>query len=221
MATNYATNQNKTPYCGVSDVKRVLQTDVSFTSSSNPTKDDVIQYIQEAQEQVDSDTGRAWRERTVTNEYQDIDPELYNHEVGVRIKLNHRFIKTLDSGEGDSLEVWNGASYEDLLANYTEGRANDFWLDYENGVLYLRRVFFVNRYQGIKITYRYGETTVPHTIRQATAIHAAVLILANEDHSFLLSETGESKNMGYDQRTAKYEARYKRLLKNFAEIVVV
>lgn len=220
MATNYPTSTSSVTYCAVADVARVLNkaTDY-FTASTIPSSSSVETFILEAEEQVDRDTQRAWRSRTVTNEYHDINKNTQWHPgQGIRIKLNHRFIKSLSSGSGDKLEVWEGSGYIDFLTNRTEGRGNDFWLDYENGVLYLRNYVYVFYANAIRITYRYGEETVPFNITQATAIHAGFLILNNEDSSFLLSETGETKNQPYDQRLSILQRRYKQILSNFAEV---
>jgi hypothetical protein len=213
MATDFVVGATPS-YCTSSDVARLLNKPVNyFTTSSTPDIESVNSFIFEAEEIVDKDTQSAWRERKVTNEYHTIDRnQYYEYQTGYRIKLVHKFLRPLSSVAGDKLEVWNGQVYEDYLLTRTEGRGNDFWLDYERGVLFIRGVLFRTRESQFRVTYRYGMTTVPANIKQATALRAAIMLIVNEDNSFMLNETGESRNMPYDARVAKYEQQYKRIV---------
>ena len=53
------------------------------------------------------------------------------------------------------MEVWDGTQYEDWLTTKTEGRNEDYWLDYEKGVLYLRTTRYTP-ISGVRISYRFN-----------------------------------------------------------------
>ena len=213
MAINTTTTTTPT-YCAAADVARLLNKETNyFTANTVPSTDSVNAFIMEAEEVVDKDTQSAWRTRKVTNEYHTIERnQEYEYQTGYRIKLVQKYLKPLTTAQGDKLEVWNGSEYEDFLVTKTEGRGKDFWLDYERGVLFIRGFIFRTRESQFRITYRYGQTVVPKNIQQATALRVAIMLLVNEDNSFILNETGETRNMQYDQRVAKYEQQYKRIV---------
>lgn len=198
------------------DVARVMNKPLGyFTESTVPSDAAVNDYILEAEEVVDNDTQTASRIRKVTNEYHTVERNTpYYTQTGYRVKLNYKFIRELDDSAGDKLEIWNGTTYENYLTTKTEGRGNDFWLDYESGVLYIRGMFLTQREKGIRLTYRYGKAEVSKNIQLATALQVAILLLVNEDNSFILNETGETRNMGYDQRVAQYDKKYRRIVFN-------
>ena len=121
----------------------------------------------------------------------------------------------------DKLEIWNGSSYDNWLVDRTQGRAEDFWIDHEQGILFLRLFYpyFVTKV--IRMGYRYGETSVPKDIRRATALHASILLLESDDRSFLVSETGDSTRLTYAERIAQYEKQIEKILHNRTEINVI
>ena len=208
-------------YCSAEDVRRILSANFNFSSSTLPTEGDINSFIEEAEAEIEEITQHAWRTKTVTNEFYDIPTnERYSLETGLPIKLNHRAILDLTSGT-DKVELWDGSVYSDWLVDQTQGRANDFWLDNTKGVLYLRRQWNYNRNKALRMTYRYGESSVPSNIRQAAAIHAAILVVAFDDNSAVLDETGDPTRSTHDQRIIHLRARIKSLLKNKQEFGIV
>lgn len=137
-----------------------------FTTDSNMEDN-----INRNEDKIDSDTGHAWRTKTVTNEFHNIDSPYVTFR-GIRISLNHRSIKTLDGNEGDKIEIWNGNDYDDYVATKTEGRANDFWIESGIGNVYLI-TFPTTRPLGLRATYRYGEDTVAGDIKKACILLSA------------------------------------------------
>ena len=150
--------------------------------------DSVIEaLINRAEDQIDQRTRHAWRTRysgtttgadvTAKYEYYDID-SCYDSSVGGRkIFLNHRKITAFSHAASDVLEVWNGSAYEDYIQTKTEGRDDDFWVDYELGVLYISR--YENLPRGIRLKYRYGEATVPYDIADCACKLAALDLVKN------------------------------------------
>lgn len=146
----------------------------AFSANTIPTDSQVDAFIYRSQDYIDMRTKHAWRSTTVTDEYYD-NKEVYEDGF-LKVYLNHRKIRTLATGSGDKLEVWNGSSWEDWVAagsGKTEGRANDFWVDYTNGILFINvSGSYVSN--ALRMTYRYGDSTVPFDIEQAATLLTAI-----------------------------------------------
>jgi hypothetical protein len=202
-------------YCEPSDVKRVLRAKNNFSSSTNPSEDEVYEYIQEAMEEIDRLTRNAWRTRTITKEYHSVpDRFFYEYGVGLKLKLGHRNIKPFDSDAGDMIEIWNGTAWEDWVATKSEGRNKDYWLDEQNGFLHIIRRLWFHRNRSIRITYRYGETTVPDDIKKATSLLVAANILESDDYSTsaMINDTSQNTNTSHRDRVENWEQKAYRLL---------
>lgn len=208
-------------YCEVTDVQEEMQAETAFSASTRPTLATIQKWIYSASDTIIQETGHAWHEVTVTDEYHNIDTNYQYHlRAGVRIKLNHRKIREFSSASGDHLYVWDGSAYVDYLTDKTEGRDNDYWVDYTNGVLYLTSYYQRVFEKPIKLTYRYGETSVPYDIRQACAQMVAERLLNFEDNSFTLADTGDTKQMSYDPRISRLRSSYKAILARHTEVTV-
>lgn len=206
-----------TTYCAATDVQRILASS-AFSVSTTPTSTQVESTINRFEDFVDDYTGHAWRTKTVTNEYYDV---LYGDKKnGFRVKLNHRNIRSLDTDEGDALEIWNGSSWVDYVTTKTEGRANDFWINYTDGVLFFneRPASFM---QSVKFTYRYGDSSVPTPIRDAVALLAAAEILSSDDRSALIDETGDASRSSHQSRIQKWTETAYELLRRYKEVVLI
>lgn len=168
-----------------------------FTEVSNPTISDVERMIEQFEDYIDFRTQHAWRERRVSKyEYHRLG------YLGVRggwfvwlgfpIFLKHRKVKQFSKEQGDAFEVFNGSSWEDWLTTKTEGVNGDYWVDYDNGIIY---VFGYWRYVGFKdfmvrVKYRYGEETVPKDITRACALLVAAHLVSVNDRLFMIPEGG-------------------------------
>lgn len=215
-------------YAAGTDVQAILQLKTAFSGSSTPTLDDVNIFLAMSADQIDQLTQHAWRELTVTDEFYNFP--FRSHAglswgmpgwTGIPIHLRHRKIRTLDNSEGDKLEIWNGSSYEDWVVTKSEGRDEDYWMDEEQGILYVRFYYPYFREKAIRLTYRYGETSVPNDIRKASAYQAAIMVLESDDRSMLLNDTGESNTLPYDNRVTNWNRQVKKLLHNRIEIPVI
>lgn len=213
-----------TEYCEEADVQRILQKATVFSGSTTPTAVQVEDFINAAEDEIDQRTQHAWRLVTVTDEFYDLPS--YGHaghhsfDPGIKIHLRHRKITTLANGT-DKLEVWTGSEYEDWTGTRTEGRANDFWIDLEQGVLWIKYFYPFFTERAVRMTYRYGETSVPKDIRDATAMLAAIKVLQSDDRSAELNETGDPSRLPYDGRIAQWNAQVNRILKNRTELNIV
>lgn len=208
-------------YCAVSDVERVLGLSADyFTTATVPTASQVEAHIITAQDLIDNRTNHAWRTASVSNEFYDL-PSWNDRRFrdGLKVFLNHRKIRPIIS-ETDKIELFLGNAYTDIAATGTEGRANDFWLDYNQGVLYLKTGHYSARERGLRMTYRYGETSVPADVRDAAAMLAAMELVTSDDHTMVLPETGDPTRMTHDLRVSRWRSRVDKILRNRTEIRV-
>ena len=160
----------------------------------------------------------AWRELTVTNEYHTIEYPEIRYE-GVKIFIQNRNTKTFDSGEGDKLEVWNGSEWEDYLVTRTEGRTNDYWVDEEDGILWIRTYSRLKRTFDVRLTYRFGENNLKKDIRKACIRLTAIDILQSDDKSILLPEG--SSNIPPSDKVEKWQEQADTIIQNNRELKVV
>lgn len=211
-----------TTYCNISDVKRVLQNSFKFGENATPNKDDVESFINEAEDEIDHRTQNSWRSTEVTNEFYNLPfNEYFDYSIGLAIHLRHRNIKTLSSTVGDKIELWTGSEYIDWLTDKTEGRGEDFWLEEEQGILHLRYYYAFYREKALRLTYRYGETTVPKDIRKATAMMAAIDLIQSDDMSAMLDETGDPTRMSHLNRIERMQKQIDVILTNRTELSVI
>jgi len=157
-----------TCYITTADVADFLR--ISITSQTSPSVAQVEKLIKRAEDKIDRRTGHAWRVKSTT-EIFDL-PLLYNFGWGSPITLKHRNIRTksgnctsLDSAQGDKIEVWKGATSEwSCLVN----DSGSYEVEYIKGEIYLRGfIFTILRRNRVRVTYRYGDTSVPEDIKDA------------------------------------------------------
>lgn len=211
-------------YCSADDVKRIMGHTFDYGAATNPSDDWVTSFIEEATDEIDSRTHHAWRAVTVSNEYHDISsyPVPYESaDTWIKISIKHRAVRAFSSGSGDKIEVWDGASWIDWVATKTEGRAGDYWADLKKGKLYMRFSLLFFKERGVRLTYRYGETTIPNDIRRACAMLAAVNLYRNDDMSDATAETGDPVVAPYDARISQMEREIKRILHNRVEVFAI
>lgn len=204
-------------YCTPSQVAAFLQVP-DFNTTTSPTKTEVDSLILENTELIEQKTMNSWRETTVTNEYHTIGIPEIRYE-GVKIYLENRNIKTFDTNEGDKLEVFNGSVWENYLTTRTEGRNNDYWIDKEDGILWIRTYpRYIKRKFDVRLTYRFGENNLSKDIRKACIRLTASDILQSDDKSILFPEG--SSNIPYVDKAAKWERQAKEIIQNNRELKV-
>ena len=152
-----------TTYCTVADVADFLR--VPITATSTPNKAQVEKIINRKEEELDRRIGHTFgRNKTITNEIHDL-PLLYTYCWGTPLFLKHRNCIYLSSSAGDKIEIWKGAD-----ATYTDILDNSQWFDFEPvyGRLFLSGyIFTILRKNRVRVTYRYGDATVPLDVADA------------------------------------------------------
>ena len=162
-----------TTYCSVADVADFLR--VSITATSTPNKKQVEKIINRKEEELDRRIGHTFgRNKTVSKEIHDL-PLLYTYGWGTPVYLKHRNCRDFDTSAGDKIEVWQGAdsAYNDIIQ---DGQ----WYDFEPtlGRLFFRGyIFTILRKYRVRVTYRYGDATVPLDIEDSCVKLTAIDIL--------------------------------------------
>ena len=157
-----------TCYASTADIADFLR--INITACTSPSIAQVEKLIKRSEDKIDRRTGHAWRTKTTTEIYN--LPLLYTFGWGTFIALKHRNIKykagadtCLDTAEGDKIEIWNGSNgqWSDYVC--TPG---SYDIEYIKGEVYLRGfIFSILRQNRVRVTYRFGDTTVPEDIKDA------------------------------------------------------
>ncbi|MCJ2531429.1 MAG: hypothetical protein LN413_03830 [Candidatus Thermoplasmatota archaeon] len=218
-----------TTYCSSLQVSSLLGRAEDFSVNTRPTKAHVEDIINAAEDEVDRYTNTAWRPLTVTDEFHDFkSPRIYGRPLpsytfwlfDVRdfrfVPFRHRPVVSPITTPTDKLEVWRGNEYEDIAATGTEGRQNDWWVDYDKGVLYFVSKWPLRERNGVRLTYRYGADAVPNDLRHATVLLSAVYLATGTVGTFLLPEGGSEP--GYESRWEKWEERAYQILDHYWEL---
>lgn len=209
---------NMVTYCTAANVASFLNLN-SFSGSTDPTTTEVEEYIEMNEDYIDRETMHAWRAVTVSQETHHLDSPAYNLRDGVDIYLNHRKI-TAFSSPTDKLEVWNGSEWEDYAATRTEGRNNDFWIDYEMGIVFIKTFpRTIPRFFSVRVTYRYGEAAVAKDIKKACILLTAADIIETDDRSILFPEG--TSNVPLLEKSRIFRERAEKIINANREIKAV
>jgi hypothetical protein len=158
-----------TCYATTADIADFLR--INITACTSPSIAQVEKLIKRSENKIDRRTGHAWRTKTTTEIYN--LPLLYTFGWGTFIALKHRNIKykagadtCLDTAAGDKIEIWNGSNgqWSDYVC--TPG---SYDIEYIKGEVYLRGfIFSILRQNRVRVTYRFGDSSVPEDIEDAT-----------------------------------------------------
>lgn len=182
----FDTEYPTTTYCTPEDISAqlgMLNADGSrmvYTESTNPRRSDVIEFIREAETQIDRDTKNSWREASVIEEYHDIKPPL----PGLPTKdttfcLMYSHIRTIDPTK-DKIEFWDGGTWVDYAQ--TAQSWDTWWVDYDSGIIHICNFWpWMNIGNNrIRCTYRWGYTEVPEDVKQACVKLVTIRLLQSD-----------------------------------------
>jgi len=153
-----------TAYCLITDVEGFMQ--LNFTSGSTPTDDEVTGFISIADGLIDDHTQRKWSEETVTDEYYDADGDK-------NIILNNGPITEITSVYENVASLTETPSWVER----TEGHANDFLVYNDENRLRFHNNIPAKGYQNLKISYKYGYTTTPTSIKYASILLTTIMVI--------------------------------------------
>jgi len=206
---------------------------------STPTYDQWCQWIVEGEQYVEEQTRRAWAERRKKDEILNIESipstggsmslgylgtQLLRTGFGIaseamlgpgiQVKLRYRYPKDLDADKGDKLEIrWLRNDWLDITND-----KGTYWFDHVKGILYLRRMF-VALDTGIRITYRYGEDTVPEDIKRAVTLFVGKQFYSTDRYRSIFPTAPEFEQKA--QSIQQWTWDIDRILKNYTETVVI
>lgn len=150
-------------YVSAKDVSDFLLLRSAFDANSAISRGKIEAYIVRAMGEFERRTGEAYRPILVTDEIFDLQavrsrfPEIFEALTVPRpIHLNNRPIIPFDAARGHKVEVYQG---EEPWTNWllkTEGRNQDWWLDAEKGIFFLRKAFIPRRNALVRTTYEWG-----------------------------------------------------------------
>ena len=203
-----------TYYCSVEDVSDFLR--VPISSTTTPNKAQVEKIINRKEEELERRIGHAWRTVTITDEIHDL-PLIYTFGWGTPIQLQHRKIKDLDANAGDKIEIWKGGSsaWENILGN-----SEWYDIEYTYGKLFLRGfIFSILRKHRVRITYRYGDTTVPGDIKDAIIKMTAIELINTSFRMDKLPMGGDGINV--QTSMSKWQEDIDRTVNDRQEVFVI
>ena len=179
-----------------------------------PTLAEVNALIETMEAVINNRTRRSWKEVSVV-EYKNHKGFTYDRygKRSMIVQLLNRDLKTLDTNEGDKIEVYDGSSWTDIIANEGEGAGNgSFFVDYELGKIHFYPSTAIKRgYKTIKMTYRYGASSVPDEIDRATALMVCKQLLQTE-HLLLISEADAQFNLSKRDIIGQWDAEIKTII---------
>jgi hypothetical protein len=192
-----------------------------FNRETVPDIQAVHRMINDAEDEIDARTHDSWRSTTVTDEYHDRPFEQADWWVGTAIRLYNRGITTFVSGT-DKVEVYSGGgNWEDWVANRTEGRGANYWVDYTNGIVYLKGWWFMHAKSAVRVTYRYGQSTVPNDIRKCCAkIVTKELLMSDQHVGNVKAPEGAPSSMGISGRVRQLEDDIQRIISRHRRMIL-
>lgn len=201
----------ETTYCTVDDVVELLQIEEPGPDVRNLIANEIVR-----QEQLlDDDCHRSWKTKTATNEYYEFKQS--------GINLLHKPVIAITS-----VQAYFGVNWQTL----TEGRSEDYIVDYEYGIVYwvsfawhptryvrygLPRIFG-RFHNSIRVSYTWGQpSSVPDSLEAACARKAAQSLINSSDFLDLFPEGTDmidllSKMTNWQKDVDTFVRTHKRLL---------
>ncbi len=207
-------------YCDPDDVSAFLQCP-EFNATDRPTVDDVELLINGVEARIDDETGHAWRARRNVQEYH--TPRLSRRYRWTAlpvayVQLEHWAIRTL-TVPPDVLEVWTGSAWVEWISTRTEGRHQDYFLVGRQGRIYFMRGFTWWRLwpDGVRVTYRYGETEVWGDVHQlAVKATAAEVLRTSSDRVIAAGGLNPPEGQSVQEMIRQMDKEIERKLKDRA-----
>lgn len=211
-------------YCQVKDIADWLRIDIN--ANTDPTKSMVEEYIMANEDTIDRQTSHTWMSDKQVTEVFDV-PKLWDWGQGMPLTPRKRNIKSFDEGQGDKLEIWDGANW--VQKNVT-GAGQTLHFQEISGITYIRGYLFtILRVKRFRITYRYGgdnesaisETeTVPRDIQKACKLMTAIDILSTDFQMSQVAYGGEG-NVDKQKVMDRWQKEIDSILWRHSEIVSI
>ena len=180
-------------YTTVQNVLAYLQ---RGTTTTTPTTATITKFIEWSQGEIERKTNQAFQALTETDEIHSMKKagtwrHRYNLINKPYVKLTKHSIKTFTSGT-DYIYVRTANAWVDWVATKTEGLNGDYWVDYNQGIIHFMKAYPLVVYpDNVKVTYRWGEATVPAWAEELCTLMAAKRVL-EFDYDRVISAEGGS-----------------------------
>ncbi len=206
-------------YCTTAQVASFLQVD-AFSVSTSPTDTEVAEFINRAEQYIDEKTHHAWRSTTVTSRLLDVYEQYDDVSVAGYICSAHlphgRITNPLTS-----LKVYDGSTFVEWISSKTEGYNDDYWIDYDRGIIYFRNTYPYRKENAIIVSYAYGAGAVPKDIEKAAILLAAADVLAGDDYTHLIPEGSYSTRMTNKSKIEAWRSEAEKIIAQRSELVTV
>lgn len=195
----------------------------AFSTTTTPTEAQVETMENDSAGYVDGYCRATWQAAQSATETFNFRPtENYQDLIdGLPFKLRHRGIVTpLATASGDSLGTHEGGTgWTEHVGVWTEAANGQFWLDSDNGILFIRTNFYKRYVRGaLRITYRHRlSSTVPGPIIEATTLLTALKVLEVDRYGMSLPSTGEH-TVSPDQLNERWWKRAHELMEPYVEV---
>jgi hypothetical protein len=208
-------------------VYRLLQFKQDFTNTSIPSKRAVIDLIKRAESRIDYRTRKSWKwniENTSENtQLQIADYNRWGIPVRKTPILNVY-----------SVSVWNGGAFQVLV----NGRDQDYFVDNQNAMIYLSRMFLLpaayglqGRYfifgageykRAIQVEYSYGRNADLdpefYKVQDIATKMAAIDIINSSDYTSLVSSGAQ--NVSLSEKIANWSDQVEQSLDELIGLIV-
>lgn len=154
-------------YATPSDVANFLLLQQAIDANSPLPEDIIDSLIVQVEGDFERRTGRAYKPVMHTEEIHDLESlrsrhkELFDFVTVPRpTGTIYKPILPLTTARGHKLEIYEGSTMSGLwsewLSTKTQGRENDYWVDEEQGIIYIRKTFVPRRASLLRLTYEHG-----------------------------------------------------------------
>lgn len=219
---NVLSEDEQPEYCTPTDISEWLGIDI--TATSKPNKTQISKWIVRNQASIDYDTGHSWlvNGRTYIHDQSNVFNGIYDYGRGMPIYLKHRFVRPFDTTKGDTVEIWNGNTWQ----VQTIDNNNFIYTDESRGIMYIKgylyTILMANRF---RITYRYGGNNegalpCPGDITKACILMTSIDILSR-DFAFTQIKYGGEGNINKEQVMKRWQDTIDKTIQKHSEIQTV
>jgi len=164
---------------------------IMFSEDTDPKRSVVIEFIKQAEANIDRNTRNSWKSNSIIDELHDIAMPLAGLPLrDVVVSLRKSNILPWDILEGDNLSVFQTGTWVDYSTATQVMQGNSWWLDKKIGQVHFNDFWpwFFNGTNRVKISYRWGDTAngVPDDIIEATTKMVCIRILQSEFNKIFL-----------------------------------
>ena len=168
-----------TTYCTpLQAAKFVFGDTFTFSDITKLTDSTVAEIINMNEDEIDSFLQTSFRTNTITDEFHNIDRAILDDNNFCRFWPKYRPLQTKNASW--KIEIFNGNTYDDFVTTKVEGRANDYYIDYNKSAIHLRPTNYGNN--ALRLTYTWGFSTVPNDIKKLCVLKTALNLLDMDDY---------------------------------------